>query len=491
MTVVVVQTHYTSGAVGSALHIAIVVTGVYGGHVGTSVVIAFTSYTAYTHSSTCIRCSCVCRFYITVVVGTGNYTVSVVVSNNTTYVIRGSKHITAVFAETCTTIVSVTYNTANLISTAHLAGVGVVGHLIDACQRRISTAEITDNTAHLIRSTCHLTGVLTVSDKLARAHITSYTTQIISTANFAGIGCIADKTGRGFISHHTTDIILCRVNISSIAHIFYGIGTALIADNTARVISRSSNISAINRITNRTIALLVSKNTADIRGTGNTIYIAGILNITYMYIIICLTNYTAHILRAGNIGVVVATIDTTVFVSGTSYTSTIAVAGVESGVVGKFIEVAVGCVTHNTAGVAAAVDSAAHGKVMDFCTVVGGVACHIAEHTAIAGSGIVYKQVGDGMSVTVEMAAERSALRRTYNLVVGYDKHIKVVDNLEIASCEIHAHVNKHSKGIESERSTYKVRIDLCAGAATELRTDDDTHMLSKVLCRTRNGNKA
>ena len=130
MAVVIVRTNNTASAVGSALHIAVVVAGVDGGHIGTTVVIAFTCYTAYTHSSTCESCSSVCRFYITVVVGAGNYTIIIVITYNTTYVIGGSYHVAAVFAETCATILSVTYYTANLIATAHLASIGVVGHLI-------------------------------------------------------------------------------------------------------------------------------------------------------------------------------------------------------------------------------------------------------------------------------------------------------------------------------------------------------------------------
>ena len=210
-----------------------------------------------------------------------------------------------------------------------------------------------------------------------------------------------------------------------------------------------------------------------------------------MYIIISLTNYTANILIAGNIRVVVAAVDTAVVHSSTGYTATVIVAGVKSSVVGKFIEVAVSGVTHNTASVVAAVDIAAHGKVVDFGTVVGSVACHIAEHTAIAGSGMVYKQVGYCMSVTVEMAAERSGLRCTDYLVVGDDEHIKVVDNLEIDSCEIHTHIDEHGKGVEGLRCTYQVRVDLRAGSATELRTDDDTHVFDKVLRRSCYGDKA
>ena len=94
------------------------------------------------------------------------------------------------------------------------------------------------------------------------------------------------------------------------------------------------------------------------------------------------------------------------------------------------------------------------------------------------------------MSVAVEMAAERIGLGVAHHTVAGNDEHVKVVDNLEIASCEIHAHVNKHSKGIESERSTDKVRIDLSAGAAAELWTYYDTHMFFETLHRSRKGNK-
>ena len=183
---------------------------------------------------------------------------------------------------------------------------------------------------------------------------------------------------------------------------------------------------------------------------------------------------------------VLAAVEIAVVVSLACNTAVVAVAcGGHRGVVFKIVKSGVVAVTYNTAGVAAAINGAAEREVVYLGFVVLACTQHITEQAAVVGRTCNGK-AAYGVSATVEMAFKRCGAALTYHAPVGETGEVEVVDHEEVPASEVHTLVGVDGEGVQSVGRAYQIGVELCAGAAAELRFGNDTYVLYHILHRTR-----
>ena len=104
--------------------------------------------------------------------------------------------------------------------------------------------------------------------------------------------------------------------------------------------------------------------------------------------------------------------------------------------------------TNGCSCIRASSKGALDGEVVDEA---GVVACtrHVAEQTAIGWCSTVDHEVGDCMTITVEITFEGVSGGVTYHSPRLVARHIEVADDFEIDSREIEAIVHKHGKAVK------------------------------------------